>query len=90
MNKRTNEQLSRNPLSDIEGTIGHVIKENYTEISKITSRDSLLSFMRNLFEDSSRNDVSRFLNDLAKKKDLMSMQLFVFNYMAAGDGLRAM
>ena len=90
MNKRTNEQLSRNPLSDIEGTIGHVIKENYAEISKITSRDSLLSFMRNLFEGSSRNDVSKFLNDLAKKKDLMSMQLFVFNYMAAGDGLRTM
>lgn len=76
-------------LSTINGTIGKVIVDNYAVIKTLNTKESLYGYMDKILVGVSEKDRAVFLETLAKKRTAMDAQLYIFNYMAAGDGLRA-
>ena len=76
-------------LSTINGTIGKVIVDNYAVIKTLNTKESLYDYMDKILVEVSEKDRAVFLETLAKKRTAMDAQLYIFNYMAAGDGLRA-
>lgn len=74
-------------LSNVQGTIGKIIRDNMTAISSIGTQRELVTFCEDLLKDSNNADKDNFLSILKSKKGLMKAQEYVCNYMLKGDGL---
>lgn len=77
-------------LSSKKGTIGKIIKDNLNNINAAKSKAELVTLMESLLADSTNKDKDRFLAMVKGKKDLSSAMTVCYNYMFAGDGLRAL
>lgn len=77
-------------LSTKKGTIGKVISDNLTQINTTKSKNELIALMVSLLDESKNSDKERFLDTLRGKKNHVDAMTFCYNYMFAGDGLRAM
>lgn len=74
-------------LSNVQGTIGKIIRDNMITISSIGTQKELVTFCEDLLKDSNNADKDNFLSVLKSKKGLMKAQEYVCNYMLKGDGL---
>lgn len=74
-------------LSNVQGTIGKIIRDNMITISSIGTQKELVTFCEGLLKDSNNADKDNFLSVLKSKKGLMKAQEYVCNYMLKGDGL---
>ncbi len=74
-------------LSNVQGTIGKLIRDNMTTISSIGTQRELVTFCEDLLKDSNNADKDNFLSILKSKKGLMKAQEYFCNYMLKGDGL---
>ena len=74
-------------LSNVQGTIGKLIRDNMTAIGSVKTQRELVTLCEDLLKDSNNADKDNFLSILRSKKGLMQAQEYVCNYMLKGDGL---
>lgn len=77
-------------LSKVKGTIGKVINDNLAAINSATSKVQLVSTLESLLAESTNGDKDRFLSMVKGSRNLTGALTVCYNYMLAGDGLRAM
>lgn len=74
-------------LSNVEGTVGKVIKDNLDKINKTSSKEGLVKTMENLLKDTPGKGKEDFLSNLSKKNNYGAAMMYVYNYMLKGDNL---
>ena len=75
-------------LSNIKGTIGNVILNNYNILSKMNSKEEIYNYLENALADVNNKDKDNFLKNIRESNNITNVQYYLFNYMAAGEGMR--
>lgn len=75
-------------LSNIKGTIGNVILNNYSILNKMGSKEEIYNYLENALADISNKDKDNFLKNIKESNSVSRIQYYLFNYMAAGEGMR--
>lgn len=85
------EEKNNKNISDREGTIGHLIKQNIEEINKLKTKDEIVKYCENLLTQIEGNVKGKqsFMHYLLKKKTAEDMLIYIWDYWLAGDNLRA-
>lgn len=76
-------------LSKVNGTIGKVINDNLQTINAATTKDSLVECICEILKTSNNPDKFSFIQTLNNCDSLTGARMYVYNYLLAGDGYRA-
>ena len=75
-------------LSNIKGTIGNVVLNNYSVLSKMNSKEEIYNYLENALANINNKDKNNFLRNIRESSNVSRVQYYLFNYMAAGEGMR--
>ena len=76
-------------MNSISGTVGKALMEHIDELNNIHTYEELKAFLENLMPEIEGNGKNRFMLTFNKKKDFASAFAYVYDYVLAGDGFRA-
>ena len=76
-------------LSSISGTVGKALMDHVDELNKIKNEDELYVFLDKLLPEIPGTGKVKFMQVINRKRTFEEKYLYTYNYLLAGDGLRA-
>ena len=76
-------------LSSISGTVGKALMTHVEEFNKVKNTEELYAFLEKIMPEIEGTGKVKFMQVIDKKKTFEEKYLYAYNYLLAGDGLRA-
>lgn len=76
-------------LSSISGTVGKALMVHVDEFNKIKNTEELYVFLERIMPEIEGTGKVKFMQVIDRKKTFEEKYLYAYNYLLAGDGLRA-
>ena len=76
-------------LSSISGTVGKALMTHVEEFNKVKNTEELYAFLEKIMPEIEGTGKVKFMQVIDKKKTFEEKYIYAYNYLLAGDGLRA-
>ena len=76
-------------LSSISGTVGKALMTHVEEFNKVKNTEELYAFLEKIMPEIEGTGKIKFMQVIDRKKTFEEKYLYAYNYLLAGDGLRA-
>ena len=76
-------------LSSISGTVGKALMDHVEEFNKVKNTEELYVFLEKIMPEIEGTGKIKFMQVIDRKKTFEEKYLYAYNYLLAGDGLRA-